>query len=107
MNCLKCDSRTDVYDTRLIVGRGTRRKRKCTSCLFRFATIEVVDDVMKIREPKPKVAKVPRPKKVRAVRTKRSAAVKPRSTDDDMYEDYGISDEVWDVARELGIEGFK
>lgn len=109
MRCIKCNSATDVYDTRLIPGEGSRRKRKCVKCGFRFATIEILDTVreLKEREPAaPKPEKKPRLKKVRQPKPPRTRAEKPRRPEDDVYEPE-ISDDIWDVARELGIEGYR
>lgn len=108
MKCLECNSATDVYDTRLLPGQGARRKRKCVKCGFRFATLEVLDTTRELRERTPKPPKPERPQKVRQPKLARSKAVKPRRPEDDLYEpDINVNEDLWDVARELGIEGFK
>lgn len=110
MKCIECNSRTDVYDSRLIEGRGYRRKRKCMKCGFRFATIEVLDEEKGLRPDTPKAPaapKPPRPKKVRLPKEPRIKAVKPRRPEDDYFEEDNISEDVWDVARELGIERYR
>lgn len=110
MNCLQCNHRTEVYDTRM-TERGLRRKRKCTNCVFRFATLEVVDTEreLKPREPKqPKPPKQKRERKVRQPRAPRERAIKPRRPEDDfLLPENDYSEDLWDVARELGIERYR
>jgi transcriptional regulator NrdR family protein len=110
MNCTQCQSRTDVYDTRVLHDMGVRRKRKCVECGFRFATLESLDAArpLRIRKPKPaKAVKIPRPK---VARPSKVVATKPgrrvTNFDDEVVFD-GSSEDLWDVARELGIEGYK
>ena len=108
MNCLSCRSRTDVYDTRVLPDHGVRRKRKCVACGFRFATLESLDAMRPLRTKKPKPVKVPRPKVARPTRT---ATVRPARREKN-YEgdiDFGgsMSEDIWEVARELGIEGYR
>lgn len=107
MKCTKCNSRTDVYDSRLVEGRGYRRKRKCNKCGFRFATIETLDEQNELRAPTPKVPKPKRTPKVKLLKAPRTKAVKPRRPEDDFYEEPGLSEDIWDVARELGIERYR
>jgi transcriptional regulator NrdR family protein len=111
MKCIKCSARTDVYDSRLIEGRGYRRKRKCEKCGFRFATIEILDTAHELRAPTVKVEKppkAPRVQKVRQPKPVRSRSVKPRRPEDDMYEpEPSLDEDMWDVARELGIERYR
>lgn len=110
MKCTQCNSRTDVYDSRLIEGRGYRRKRKCSACGFRFATIEILDEEKGLRVPKPKVdkqPKAPRPKRTRLPKQPSTRGVKPRRPEDDYYEDNSLSEDLWEVARDLGIERYR
>lgn len=108
MNCLSCHSRTDVYDTRVLPDMGVRRKRKCVACGFRFATLESLDAMRPLRTREPKPVKTPRPK---VARKSKAVAARPtrRETnfEDDVEMDHGLSADLWDVARELGIEGYK
>jgi len=110
-NCPKCQSKTDVYDSRLSVEGEFRRKRKCrnSACAFRYATIEVLDTARPLsREPKePKVKPPPKPKKVVAPKLKRPVSEKRvRRFDDDDYNHSGMDYEIQDVARDLGIGDF-
>lgn len=44
MNCPICNSGTKVVETRLSSeGTGIRRRRECTSCEYRFTTVEEID----------------------------------------------------------------
>ena len=108
MNCLSCQSRTDVYDTRALPDLGVRRKRKCVACGFRFATLEALDATRPLRTRKPKRVPVLKPK---VQRPKKSMSTKParRETnfEDEVQRDTGLSEDLWDVARELGIEGYR
>lgn len=111
MNCISCQARTDVYDTRALPDMGVRRKRKCVACGFRFATLEALDEVrpLRVRKPKPaKRAQAPSPK---VAKPGKASVTKPtrRETnlDDDVGLDNGLTSDLWDVARELGIEGYK
>ena len=67
MNCLKCNSSTSVVDSRPQETSAIKRRRKCSSCGYRFSTIEqvltektvvkkvTVKETVKIRKPRPKV----------------------------------------------------
>lgn len=111
MNCISCNGHTDVYDSRLLEGNQFRRKRKCRLCGVRFSTFEVLEGELPTPAPKPKAPpkpKQPNPKRVRLPKQPRSKAIKPRRPEDDFEDDFNsISDELWEVARDLGIEGFK
>jgi hypothetical protein len=111
-NCPKCQSKTDVYDSRLSMEGEFRRKRKCKNvdCGFRYATIEVLDSARPLdkepREAKPKAAPRPKkiadPKKVKQIKERRV-----RKFED--YDDYvhgGMDRDIQDVARDLGIGDF-
>ena len=113
MRCLQCHGRTDVYDSRLLEDSGYRRKRKCTVCGFRFATIEVVDVERELRPrtpraPKPKPTK-PKIQKVRLPKAVKVKSVKPRRPEEEFmdFDETGLDSEIRDVAPELGIEGFR
>jgi len=107
-NCLKCGTKTAVYDSRLTVDGDLRRKRKCPNCGFRYATIEVLDDIdVAVRGPRKLVeAAAKAPEVVQAKRGKAQPAKKKRDLDDDMYEEYDHSSDVQDVFKELGIGDF-
>lgn len=108
MNCLQCQARTDVYDTRVLPGQGVRRKRKCLQCGFRFATIETVDAMRKLQERIPKPVLAPRPKKARRPRPITHHPSPPRrAREEDLDSDLSITQDIMEVARELGIEGFR
>lgn len=103
-NCLKCGTKTLVYDTRLTDTGDLRRKRKCPACNYRYSTIEMLDDVavpVRTPNPEPPKAKV----KVGKPQPKESGGSKKpaRLMYDDEEEDYGFSDA--DVMRDLGIGG--
>jgi transcriptional regulator NrdR family protein len=108
MNCLSCHARTDVYDTRVLPDMGVRRKRKCVACGFRFATLEVLDAMRPLRTREPKPVKTPKPK---VSRSPKAVAAKParreNNFDDDADLSHGVSEDLWEVARELGIEGYR
>lgn len=108
MNCISCQARTDVYDTRVLPDMGVRRKRKCIACGFRFATLEALDAMRPLRVQEPKPVKTKRPK---VARPSKAIVARParRETnfEDDMEPDTGLSEDLWDVARELGIEGYR
>jgi len=108
MNCISCRARTDVYDTRVLPDMGVRRKRKCVACGFRFATLESLDADRPLRAKSPKPVKTPRPK---VARPSRAVAARParRETnfDNDIEIGNGMSEDLWDVARELGIERYR
>jgi len=105
-NCLKCGTKTAVYDTRLTDTGDLRRKRKCPACNYRYTTIEMLDDIdvpVRTPNPEPPKAKV----KVGKPQPKESGGSKKpaRLMYDDEEEDYGFSDA--DVMRDLGIGGAK
>lgn len=109
MKCVQCNLRTEVYDSRFSPEGLFRRKRKCLTCGYRFATLEVLDEnnpPPKERVPKPKVVKPKRQPKVRLPKEPRVKSVKPRDPDDEFYTPT-LDDDVWDVARELGIERYR
>jgi len=109
-NCLKCATKTAVYDSRLTVDGDLRRKRKCPNCGFRYATIEVLDDIdVAVRGPRKLVETAAKsPEVVQAKRGKAQPAKKPKKKeiDDDMYEEYDHSSDVQDVFKDLGIGDF-
>ena len=108
-NCPKCNTKTDVYDSRLNGDGLLRRKRECPSCSYRFATIEVLDTVTPLmaREPKPKVPKPetpPKPKKpVAAKVVKEKRKVRKFDDSDDYIFGSAFEEELFDVGKELGI----
>lgn len=108
--CPKCNTRTNVYDSRISFEGQTRRKRICPSCDHRFATIEILDKGRVLNErkqaaPKPKKEKLPRaikkpaPKRIKVEKSK-------RYDEDDFYED-PLAEDFREVARELGIGGYE
>ncbi|UCD39630.1 MAG: hypothetical protein JSV87_04260 [Candidatus Bathyarchaeota archaeon] len=109
-NCIKCGKKTAVYDSRLTVDGDLRRKRKCPSCGFRYATIEVLDDIdIAVRGPRKLVETAAKPPEV--VQAKRGTAqpakkLKKKEIDDDMYEEYDHSAGIEDVFKDLGIGDF-
>ena len=107
-NCLKCGTKTSVYDTRLTDTGDLRRRRKCPACNYRYSTIEMLDDTnVPVRGPrKPAAEKQPVAKvKPGKPQPKESGGSKKpaRLMYDDEEEDYGFSDA--DVMRDLGIGG--
>ncbi len=111
MNCISCNGHTDVYDSRLLDGNRFRRKRKCRLCGVRFSTFEVLEGELPTPAPKPKAPpkpKQPKPKRERLPKQPRSKPIKPRRPEDDFEDDFNaITDELWEVARDLGIERFR
>lgn len=107
-NCLKCATKTAVYDSRLTVDGDLRRKRKCPNCGFRYATIEVLDDIdVAVRGPRKLVETAAKsPAVVQAKRGKAQPAKKKRDIDDDMYEEYDPSSDIQDIVKDLGIGDF-
>lgn len=45
MKCLECEARTEVLET-IQRPHGTRRRRRCLECEYRFTTTEVANDRM-------------------------------------------------------------
>lgn len=116
MNCISCNGHTDVYDSRLLEGNRFRRKRKCRLCGIRFSTFEVLEGELVTPTPKPKALPKPKPVKRKRVKPKPELLPKrppgrprkPLNLDDDFEVEFNsISDELWEVARDLGIEGYK
>lgn len=106
-NCPKCESKTDVYDSRLSVEGEFRRKRKCRGCGYRYATIEVMDTSRPLeqekRSAKPKEPTKPK-KPVKVAKPVREKKV--RRFDDDEYNMNAFEHDIQDIARELGIGDF-
>lgn len=71
MLCPKCETKTSVYNSRP-TDKTIRRHRKCTSCDWRFATIEVLEVV----EKKPVKKKDPIPQ--RGKKRVRKRVLQPR-----------------------------
>jgi transcriptional regulator NrdR family protein len=109
-NCPKCQSKTDVYDSRLSVEGEFRRKRKCRGCGYRYATIEVLDAARPLDERQPKPKAPPKPKKVATPKPAKTAKVvrekRVRQYDDDEYTHSQMDYDAYDVARDLGIGDF-
>lgn len=106
-NCPKCEAKTDVYDSRLSIEGEFRRKRKCRSCGYRYATIEVLDTARPLDERQPKPKALPKPKKVAAPKPVKVVKEKRvRRLDDDDYEFGSVEYEIHDIAKELGIGDF-
>ena len=107
-NCIKCGTKTAVYDSRLTVDGDLRRKRKCPNCGFRYATIEVLDDIdIAVRGPRKLVETAAKPPEVvQAKRGKPQPTKKKREDLDDMYEEYDHTSDVQDAMRELGLGDF-
>lgn len=107
-NCPKCNTKTDVYDSRLNTEGMLRRKRVCPACSYRFATVEMLDTgnpLRAAREPKPKVPKPetpPKPKKPVAAKAVKERKVR-RYDDDEQEFGSAFEEELFDVGRELGI----
>lgn len=52
MKCLKCRSKTQITNSRLVDNHVTRRRHQCLSCSMRFSTVEVpVSLFKKVKEP--------------------------------------------------------
>lgn len=107
-NCIKCGTKTAVYDSRLTVDGDLRRKRKCPNCGFRYATIEVLDDIdIAVRGPRKLVEAAAKPPEVvQAKRGKPQPTKKKREDLDDMYEEYDHTSDVQDAMRDLGLGDF-
>lgn len=107
-NCIKCGTKTAVYDSRLTVDGDLRRKRKCPNCGFRYATIEVLDDIdIAVRGPRKLVETAAKPPEVvQAKRGKPQPTKKKREDLDDMYEEYDHTSDVQDAMRDLGLGDF-
>lgn len=109
-NCIKCGHKTTVYDSRVTVDGDFRRKRKCLGCGFRYATIEILDDIdIAVRGPRKLVETAAKPPQVvQAKRGKPQPAPKKKREDlDDMYEEYDHSSDVQDAMRDLGLGDFR
>lgn len=106
-NCLKCGSKTAVYDSRADEEGNLRRKRKCLKCGARHATVEMLDDLIPDHVPKeksePKVKKAKPQGKPRAV--SQGGSKKPVRHEDDVYEDDGFDADDIGFARD--ISGFR
>ena len=106
--CQKCGTRTGVYDSRISFEGNTRRKRLCPKCSHRFATIEILDTGRPLKtqptDPEIPKAKVPRPAKKGAPKRIKQEKAKRFDDEDGSYED-AISDDFYEVARDLGIGG--
>lgn len=107
-NCLKCGTKTQVYDSRLTEDGELRRKRKCPSCGARHATIEILDDVdvpfTGSRQPAP--AKQPKKKpepKGKPQPKIQGGSKKPARlmSDDDYEEDYTYTVDEMDFVRDV------
>jgi len=107
-NCIKCGTKTAVYDSRLTVDGDLRRKRKCPNCGFRYATVEILDDIdIAVRGPKKLVETAAKPPEVvQAKRGKPQPTKKKREDLDDMYEEYDHTSDVQDAMRDLGLGDF-
>ena len=108
-NCPKCKHKTAVYDSRLTVDGDFRRKRKCLNCGFRYATLEMLDDVdVAVAGVKKLVdAAAKPPEVVQAKRGKPQPTTKKKREDlDDMYEEYDHTSDVQDAMRDLGLGDF-
>lgn len=91
MACPECGTRTDVYDSRLNMQGLVRRRRSCSNCGTRFATIEVMNMYhplgkrekpdAPIPEPPPQV-KAAKPERVKKERV-RSPAKKTNAKESD------------------------
>jgi hypothetical protein len=46
MNCPKCNGATSIDESR-IIRDGKRRRRTCSQCKYKFATMEVLTDEIK------------------------------------------------------------
>lgn len=110
MKCISCNSDTEVYDSRLLEGNQFRRKRKCCSCGCRFSTFEVLEGRLATRVPRTvKPKPIAKPKPIGLPKALRASAkpVKSRRPEDDVDFDHSdFNEEIRDVARELGIDGF-
>lgn len=104
-NCLKCGTKTQVYDSRLTEDGSLRRKRKCPKCGARHATIEMLDDIdvpfAGPREPSPpKQKKKPEPKGKPQPKIQGGSKKPARlMTDDDYEEDYTYTADEMDFVR--------
>jgi len=108
-NCAKCGTKTAVYDSRLTADGDLRRKRKCPNCGFRYATIEVLDEInIAVRGMKKLVEGAPKPPEVvKAKRGQAQPAKKKKREDlDDMHEEYDYTSDVQDAMRDLGLGDF-
>lgn len=107
-NCIKCGTKTAVYDSRLTVDGDLRRKRKCPNCGFRYATVEILDDIdIAVRGPRKLVETAAKPPEVvQAKRGKPQPTKKKREDLDDMYEEYDHTSDVQDAMRDLGLGDF-
>jgi transcriptional regulator NrdR family protein len=107
--CPKCNARTGVYDSRISFEGNTRRKRVCPQCNHRFATIEVLDVARPLERKKQKaqVERKPKPPKhPKKVAPKREVAHKEKRFNEIEDDDAdSFTNDFYDVARELGIEG--
>ena len=106
-NCLKCGTKTQVYDSRLTDDGSLRRKRKCPQCGARHATIEMLDETTipfaRPRQPSPPK---PQPKKKPEVKGKPQPKIQGGSkkparlmTDDDYEEDYTYTADEMEFVR--------
>lgn len=105
-NCSQCGHKTDVYDSRLTEEGNLRRKRKCRSCGYRYATIELLDEPNLQSRPTKKVAEVKPVKAKPLPKGKPEKTVKKKVVDDDMYESYDSDYEVQEIVRDLGLGDF-
>ena len=87
MQCPKCNKSTQVLDSRPD-GRAVKRRRKCKSCGFRFATTESIIKEAKPAKPKP----VTKPHKTKP---KEPAYQPPKNRGRDL-------DEIWDDIADAG-----
>lgn len=109
-NCLKCGTKTQVYDSRLTDdGSGSlRRKRKCPKCGARHATIEMLDEPdISFQGPRPRNPDKAKPKKPEQKKKPQpkiqGGSKKPARlmTDDDYEEDYTYTADEMDFVRDV------
>ena len=50
MDCPKCNSKSEVNDSRPTKDNSVRRRRQCKNCGFRFTTHEIFNDTLEVEE---------------------------------------------------------